>query len=171
LTNDKSLTALLTTTELEWLRGKKKVSKGYQYRIRSDIKKKLQVFQVSELPLLAQNGFIIELSVFTQLSANTQNTRSTVQLSSKNNLVLANNSSDLSSVGLKDENNTYKNNNTDKDGRAGGLAWLGYRLDMAGITCSNHVRPTINLIIMISILQIFSRICLKIINYIKVRFR
>jgi len=48
LTNDKSLTALLTTTELEWLRGKKKVSKVYQYRIRSDIKKKLQVFQVSE---------------------------------------------------------------------------------------------------------------------------
>jgi hypothetical protein len=40
-------------------------------------------------------------------------------------------------------NNTYKNNNTDKDGRAGGLAWLGYRLDMAGITRSNRVRPTI----------------------------
>jgi hypothetical protein len=125
----------MTSTELEWLRGKKKVSKVYQYRIRSDIKKKLQVFQLSELPLLAQNGFINELS------ANTQNTRSTVQLSSKNNLVLANNSTDLSSVGLQDENNTYKNNNTDKDGRAGGLAWLGYRLDMAGITCSNHVRP------------------------------
>jgi hypothetical protein len=125
----------MTSTELEWLRGKKKVSKVYQYRIRSDIKKKLQVFQLSQLPLLAQNGFINELS------ANTQNTRSTVQLSSKNNLVLANNSTDLSSVGLQDENNTYKNNNTDKDGRAGGLAWLGYRLDMAGITCSNHVRP------------------------------
>ena len=59
------------------------------------------------------------------------------------------------------KNNTYKNNNIDNVLGAGGLAWLGYRLDMAGITCSNHVRPTINLIIMISILQIFSRICWK----------
>ncbi len=87
MTNDKSLTALLTSTELEWLRGKKKVSKVYQYRIRSDIKKKLQVFQLSELPLLAQKGFTNELKIFTQLSANPQNTSSTVQLSSKNNLV------------------------------------------------------------------------------------
>ena len=122
MTNDKSLTALLTRYRIKWLTGKKKFSKVYQYRIRSDIKKKLQVFQVSELPLLVQNGFLNELSVFTQLSANTQNTRSTVQLSSKNNLVLANDSSDLSRVGLNDENNTYKNNQIDKDGRAGGLA-------------------------------------------------
>jgi hypothetical protein len=147
LTNDKSLTALLTSTELEWLRGKKKVSKVYQYRIRSDIKKKLQVFQLSELPLLAQKRFANELDIFTQLSANPQNTSSTVQLSSKNNLVLAKNSSDLSSVGLNDENNTYKNNQIDKDGRAGGLAWLGYRLDMAGITRSNRVRPTLFILI------------------------
>ncbi|MDF2736923.1 MAG: hypothetical protein K0S93_779, partial [Nitrososphaeraceae archaeon] len=127
--------SLLTKTEVEWLIGNKKVSKVYEYRIRSDIKKKLQIFQTSELPLLVQNGFLNGLSVFTQLSANTQNTRSTVQLSSKNNLVLANNSSDLSSVGLKNENNTYKNNNIDNVLGAGGLAWLGYRLDMAGITC------------------------------------
>jgi hypothetical protein len=112
-------------------------------------KRNFRFFQVSELPLLAQNGFINELSVFTQLSANTQNTRSTVQLSSKNNLVLANNSSDLLSVGLNDENNTYKNNQIDKDGRAGGLAWLGYRLDMAGITRSNRVRPTLFILIFI----------------------
>ena len=64
--------SLLTKTELEWLMGKKKVSKVYEYRIRCDIKKKLQVFQTSELPLLIQNGFLDELSVFTQLSANTQ---------------------------------------------------------------------------------------------------
>ena len=52
--------------------GKKKVSKVYEYRIRSDIKKKLQIFQALELPLLIQNGFLNELCVFTQLSANTQ---------------------------------------------------------------------------------------------------
>jgi hypothetical protein len=64
--------SLLTKTELEWLMGKKKVSKADEYRIRSDIKKKLQMFQTLELPLLIQNGFLNELSVFTQPSANTQ---------------------------------------------------------------------------------------------------
>ena len=40
------------------------------------------------------------------------------------------------------KNNTYENNNIDNvQVGAGGLAWLGYRLDMAGLTCSNHVRP------------------------------
>jgi hypothetical protein len=66
-------TSILTTSELEWLTGKKQVSKVYEYRIRSDIKKKLQLFQKFELPLLAQKGFLNDLSVFTQkLSANTQ---------------------------------------------------------------------------------------------------
>jgi hypothetical protein len=49
----------------------------------SDIKKKLQIFQQLELPLLAQNGFINNLSVFTQLSANTQISKN--QLSIKEN--------------------------------------------------------------------------------------
>ena len=64
--------SLLNKTELEQLMGKKKVSKVYEYRIRSDIKEKLQIFHTSELPLLIQNGFLIELSVFTQLIANIQ---------------------------------------------------------------------------------------------------
>ena len=38
-------------------------------------------------------------------------------------------------------NNTYKNNPIDKCEGAGGLAWLGYRLDMAGIVGSNPTRP------------------------------
>ena len=50
--------SILTNAELEWLIGKKKVSKVYEYRIKSDIKKKLQIFQRLELPLLAQNGFL-----------------------------------------------------------------------------------------------------------------
>jgi hypothetical protein len=65
-------TSILTTSEFEWLTGKKKISKIYEYRIKSDIKKKLQIFQNAELPLLAQNGFLNDLSIFTQLSANTQ---------------------------------------------------------------------------------------------------
>ena len=63
---------LLTNSELEWLYGRKQVSKIYEYRIRCDIKKKLKIFTQSELPLLSKHGFIKDLSVFTQLSANTQ---------------------------------------------------------------------------------------------------
>jgi hypothetical protein len=50
--------ALLTKTELDWLQHKIKVSKVYEYRLKSDIKKKLQTFQQLELPLLMRNGFI-----------------------------------------------------------------------------------------------------------------
>jgi hypothetical protein len=68
--------ALLTKTELDWLQHKIKVSKVYEYRLRSDIKKKLGTFQQLELPLLIKNGFISsndDLSAYTQsLSANPQ---------------------------------------------------------------------------------------------------
>ena len=68
--------ALLTKTEIDWLQHKIKVSKVYEYRLKSDIKKKLQAFQQLELPLLMKNGFISsndDLSVYTQnLSANPQ---------------------------------------------------------------------------------------------------
>ena len=71
--------ALLTKSEIAWLVGKIQVSKVYEYRIKSDIKKKLQTFQELELPLLMEKGFICPgnnnngLSVYTQnLSANPQ---------------------------------------------------------------------------------------------------
>jgi hypothetical protein len=70
--------ALLTKSELAWLVGKIQISKVYEYRIKSDIKKKLQTFQQIELPLLMEKGFIFpsnnnHLSVYTQnLSANLQ---------------------------------------------------------------------------------------------------
>ncbi|HJT85353.1 MAG TPA: hypothetical protein VJ697_12810 [Nitrososphaeraceae archaeon] len=64
--------SLLTKTELEWLTGKKKVSKVYEYRMRSDIKKKLQNFQQLELPLLIEKGFLADLSKYPQLIANTR---------------------------------------------------------------------------------------------------
>ena len=69
--------ALLTKTELDWLQHKIKVSKVYEYRLKCDIRKKLQTFQQLELPLLIKRGFISStndnLSAYTQgLSANTQ---------------------------------------------------------------------------------------------------
>jgi hypothetical protein len=78
---DISTPALLTKTEREWLQHKIKVSKVYEYRLKSDIKKKLQTFQQLELPLLMKNGFISStndnLSVSPQnLSAITQKLQS-----------------------------------------------------------------------------------------------
>ena len=68
--------ALLTKTEIDWLQHKIKVSKVYEYRLRNDIKKKLQAFQQLELPLLIKSGFISSngsLSAYTQtMSANPQ---------------------------------------------------------------------------------------------------
>ena len=65
--------ALLTNTELEWLLGRIKVSKQYEYRIKSDIRKKVKIFQELELPILLHSGLTINLSPFTQnLSANPQ---------------------------------------------------------------------------------------------------
>jgi len=50
--------ALLTRTEIQWLLGKIKVSKPYEYRIKSDLKKKLKIFTELEIPLLIEKGFI-----------------------------------------------------------------------------------------------------------------
>ena len=55
--------ALLTSSEREWLYGRLKVSKAYEYRIKSDIKKKLHTFQQLELPLLMKKGFIISAAI------------------------------------------------------------------------------------------------------------
>jgi hypothetical protein len=68
--------ALLTKTELEWLLGRIKISKQYEYRIKSDIRKKLKIFQELELPTLLKSGLVNNernTSPFTQdLSANPQ---------------------------------------------------------------------------------------------------
>ena len=61
--------ALLTRTETEWLLEKVKISKSYEYRIKSDIKKKLKRFTKLEIPLLVQKGFIDnnDLSKYSQI--------------------------------------------------------------------------------------------------------
>ena len=67
--------AILTRTEIEWLLGKVKVSKPYEYRIKSDIRKKMKTFTELELPLLLERKIIdnYDLIKYTQnLSANPQ---------------------------------------------------------------------------------------------------
>jgi hypothetical protein len=44
--------------ERDWLLGKINVSKPYEYRLRSRIRKKLQIFAKFELPLLSKSGFL-----------------------------------------------------------------------------------------------------------------
>ena len=50
--------ALLTRTEIDWLNDKIQLSNGYQRKIKSDIRKKLKIFNELELPLLVRSGFI-----------------------------------------------------------------------------------------------------------------
>ena len=58
--NDNSLSpALLSKTELYWLRNDIKVSKSFEYKIKSSIKKKIQTLTELELPLLVKNNFFV----------------------------------------------------------------------------------------------------------------
>jgi hypothetical protein len=50
--------ALLTRSEVEWLKGSKNVSKAYEYKLKSELKSKLRTFTELELPLLAKAGYI-----------------------------------------------------------------------------------------------------------------
>ena len=60
--------ALLTRTEIEWLLNHVEVSKAHQYRIKSDIKRKLKTFAEVEIPLLIDSGILdnFDLSKYTQ---------------------------------------------------------------------------------------------------------
>ena len=72
--------ALLTRTEIQWLLGKIKVSKPYEYRIKSDVKKKLKIFTELEIPLLIEKGIIDN----SDLSKYTQNLMTNPQVNNQN---------------------------------------------------------------------------------------
>ena len=60
--------AILTRTETDWLSGRVKVSKPYEYRIKSDIRKKIKTFTDLELPLILNKKMIdnFDLSKYNQ---------------------------------------------------------------------------------------------------------
>ncbi len=65
--------ALLTRTEVEWLLGKAQLSKQHEYRIKSNIRKKLQTFEKFELPLIiAKSGLLPTAKTYYGLIANSQ---------------------------------------------------------------------------------------------------
>jgi hypothetical protein len=57
--------ALLTRTERDWLLGKIKVSRDYENHMRHRIKRKLEIFNSKELPLLIGQGLITSHSMTT----------------------------------------------------------------------------------------------------------
>jgi hypothetical protein len=49
---------LLSKSELRWLRVDINVSKSFEYKIKSSIKRKIQTLTELELPLLVKNNFV-----------------------------------------------------------------------------------------------------------------
>jgi hypothetical protein len=57
--------ALLTRKEIEWLLNNSRISKAYEYRMKSNIRKKLRIFAELEFPLIQKSGIFPEsLTVF-----------------------------------------------------------------------------------------------------------
>ena len=51
-------TALLTRSEIEWLSGKRQLSKHYERKMRAVLNKKLRTWEQLERPLLEARGFL-----------------------------------------------------------------------------------------------------------------
>ena len=56
--DDKLNPVLLSKTEMQWLLGKIKVSKLFEYQLKSRIKRKVRSLMELELPLLVKTNFI-----------------------------------------------------------------------------------------------------------------
>jgi hypothetical protein len=56
-TNNNFQPVLLSKSELHWLLGDINVSKSFEYKIKSSIKRKIQTLTELELPLLVKNNF------------------------------------------------------------------------------------------------------------------
>jgi hypothetical protein len=51
-------TILLSSSEFDYLSRKKQFSKSFEYKIKSQLKKKITIFLENELPLLLESGLI-----------------------------------------------------------------------------------------------------------------
>lgn len=58
---------LLSKYEVQFLLGDKQVSKSYEYKLKSIIKKKLTTLLEKELPLLSSNLLDIDLTTFSKI--------------------------------------------------------------------------------------------------------
>ena len=149
--------SLLSKAEVQYLQGHKQVSRSYEYKLKSIVKKKLSKLIDKELPLLSSNANF-DLTKFSKVR-NPDNRFTNLTKNSKVG------NSEISSCQYENNypKNTIKNHNkpskstssenneqlyiksrkkiNNYNTRAGGLAWLRYRLDMAGVVGSNPTRP------------------------------
>jgi hypothetical protein len=58
MSEDIQQTELLTRSEIEWLLGKRQLSKHYERKMRAVLNKKLQTWEQLERPLLEARGFL-----------------------------------------------------------------------------------------------------------------
>jgi hypothetical protein len=65
--------ALLTRTEIDYLQNKIQVSDGYQRKIKSDIRRKMRIFNELELPLLLKSGLITATANCNSVTSNCNN--------------------------------------------------------------------------------------------------
>jgi hypothetical protein len=61
--------ALLTPSEIAWLKGEKQVSKGYARFLRHSIHRKLAILADVELPLLSLSGFSVSIGTNVSVSS------------------------------------------------------------------------------------------------------
>ena len=86
--------SLLTKTEMDWLSGKTHLSKTYEYKIKSIIKRKLKALNEFELPLILKSG------LFPETAAN-------LAKFNNHNDSMNNPSLEYSYLGIKDEEESW----------------------------------------------------------------
>ncbi len=158
--------SLLSKAEIQYLQSQKQISKSYEYKIKSIIKKKLANLVDKELPLLSslllnshdltkfskmgdKDDISSNLTDFSKAHQRNTNISNLPKIARRSNHVRTlydnpNHSKVLYPCKSPSNHKLYIENikNEDKDiTRAGGLAWLRYRLDMAGVVGSNPTRP------------------------------
>ena len=151
--------SLLSKSEFQFLQGQKQVSKSYEYKLNSTLKKKLAILMEKELPLLSSLFPNLELTKFSKIvdtdkcqSNLTKNSKITIGYKPhiiKDKKLMATNGSKDRNKPLKAFSKSHNEQLYIKSRKkinncntwAGGLAWLRYRLDMAGVVGSNPTRP------------------------------
>ena len=154
--------SLLSKAEVQYLQGQKQVSKSYEYKLKSIIKRKNSKLIEKELPLLSQLFPNLDLTKFSKILDDNNRVADLTKNSkfaNSNPPLYQNCNKDfdtLPQVSIKNHNKpshgTSRGDNeqlyikskkkiNNYNTRAGGLAWLRYRLDMAGVVGSNPTRP------------------------------
>ena len=154
--------SLLSKTEIQYLQGRKNVSKSYEYKLKSIIKRKLFNFIGQELPLLSSIYEGIDLTKFSKILDNKKGLSDLTKNSKISSPTLSHNQDYNKELDFKTPNTIENHKNPSHSNspeeneqlyikskkkinnystRAGGLAWLRYRLDMAGVVGSNPTRP------------------------------